>query len=68
MDKTLTADNAIYNYEWFKKQYAEIQSAELQAQSTAALVKDYMESMPSSRSEWTFEDKTEAARLNSVRI
>lgn len=68
VDKTLTADNAVYNYEWFKKQYGEIQSAEQQIASTNAVIDSYTARLPDKLSEWTFENNHEYSRLNTIRI
>lgn len=65
IDKTLNADNAIYNYEWFKQQYEDIQAMERKALIAEEAVLNF-ESIAGERSTWTFEDKTEAARLRSV--
>ena len=34
IDKTYNADNAIYNYEWFKSQFEKIKATELQIDNT----------------------------------
>lgn len=64
-DKVLNADNAIYNYEWFKQAKANIDAAKKQfadAQDNLNLFK----TTSSARDSWTFEDKQEAARLSAV--
>lgn len=65
IDQTLTADNAIYNYEWFKQQYEDIQAIEKKIVIAEEKVISFEESA-GPRSEWTFEDKNEHARLSSV--
>jgi hypothetical protein len=63
--KTLNADNAIYNYEYFKKQKEDIDAVNQKlfiARGAASSFKDEA----GDRSKWTFEDKTEYSRLNSV--
>lgn len=67
IDKTLNADNAIYNYEWFKQQYQDIQVAK-QQYAVAVETENAFKESAGPRSEWTFEDKTEAARLASVTL
>lgn len=63
--KTYNADNALYNYHWFKEKAEYVKA-------TAAKVKIADESVTSfeasagPRTAWTFEDKTEAARLRAV--
>ena len=64
-DKTLNADNAIYNYEYFKNQKEAIDATN----QKLSIAKDAVSSFKSDagdRKEWTFEDKTEAARLSAV--
>lgn len=65
VDKTLTADNAIYNYEWFKRQYEAIQAI----QKKITIAHDNViafEASAGARKNWTFEDKNEASRLASI--
>ena len=63
--KTYDADNAIYNYHWFQERAESIKA-------TSAKVKIADESLSffvtsaGPRATWTFEDKTEAARLAAV--
>jgi hypothetical protein len=64
-DKTLNADNVIYNYEWFKRQYNDYLAINNKVKNAEQAVKDFNESA-GSREKWTFEDKTESARLQSI--
>lgn len=64
-DKIINADNAIYNYEWFKQKKADIDASKIQLQNARTNQENYRISL-GERSTWTFEDKTEDARLNSV--
>lgn len=65
VQKTYNADNALYNYHWFKeREQALLALKETIAQSDAAVVS--FEQSAGSRKDWTFEDKTEDARLRSV--
>jgi len=61
----INADNAIYNYEWFKQQYADIEATKRQLKLAQANQVGYRTSL-GDRITWTFEDKTEDARLNAV--
>lgn len=66
IDATLNADNAIYNYHWFIEQRESIVAVE----SKIRIAQDSLSAFTSAageRSTWTFEDKTEAARLQSVK-
>jgi hypothetical protein len=66
-DKTLNAENAIYNYEWFKQQYQDINTLKGQL-SNASIAVDTFNKDAGERSTWTFEDKNEASRLNSIKL
>ena len=66
IDKTINADNAIYNYEWFKQQHEDIIAIENKIEMANLSVTVFEDSAGSTRSTWTFEDKTEDARLRSV--
>lgn len=63
--KVLNADNAIYNYEWFKQKYQDIEASKRNYKLAKANYDSYVTSL-GERSEWGFEDKTEVARLNAV--
>ena len=63
-EKTVDADNAINNYEWFKTQFQEIQSLERKvaiAQQSISL----FEASAGPRDSWDFRTRDEAFRLNS---
>lgn len=66
-DKVLNADNAIYNYEWFKQKKQDIEASKKQLNNAHAAVVAF-EANAGARSTWTFEDKTEDARLRSVEL
>lgn len=66
IDKTLTADNAIYNYEWFKQQREDISSMEVKIIQAQRAVENF-DTLAGPRKDWTFEDKNESARLNAVK-
>jgi len=67
IDKTLTAENAIYNYEWFKQQVEDIKALETKIQNADNSVVAFFSSA-GDRKDWTFEDKTEYSRLQSVAL
>lgn len=67
IDKTINADNAIYNYEWFKQQKQDIEVARGQYQN-ALQAEDSFKESAGPRAEWTFEDKQESARLASITL
>lgn len=64
-DKTLNADNVIYNYEWFKRQYNDYLAINNKVKNAEITVKEFNDSA-GPRDKWTFEDKTESARLQSI--
>ena len=64
-DKVLNADNAIYNYEWFKQKKADIDASKRQLENAREAEKSFIVSA-GVRSSWTFEDKQEAARLATI--
>lgn len=63
--KIINADNAIYNYEWFKQKKADIEATKQQYRVSKANYDAYHTSL-GDRKDWTFEDKGEDARLNAV--
>lgn len=65
-DKVVNADNAIYNYEWFKQKFQDIEAAKKQRDNAIRTFNSFEDSLPNKRTEWTFEDKTEDARLRAV--
>lgn len=66
-DKVLNADNAIYNYEWFKQKKQDIEATKKQYDNSHSEVLSF-ESSAGARTTWTFEDKQEDARLHSVEL
>lgn len=63
--KTYNADNALYNYHWFKERVGAIEAATAQiviADNAAITFK----TEAGDRSKWTFEDKTEYSRLQAI--
>ncbi len=63
--KVINADNAIYNYEWFKQKKADIDATKRQLINARRTVEAF-EANAGARKDWTFEDKSEHARLNTV--
>ena len=63
--KTYNADNALYNYHWFKERHEAIKATENKIKISKEQVVVF-ETSAGSRKDWTFEDKTEHARLQSV--
>lgn len=65
VNKTLSADNAIYNYEWFKTQKQDIEATNKKLE-IAILAAEAFDSSAGERKSWTFEDKGESARLHAI--
>lgn len=65
VDKTINADNALYNYEWFKRQKESIDATNKKLIIAQNAV-DNFKSEAGDRKDWTFEDKNESARLSAV--
>lgn len=65
VEKTLKAENIIYNYEWFKLQFQDFEAIRRKIDNAKEALKSFVESA-GLRSDWTFEDKNEWSRLNSV--
>ena len=63
-DKTLTADNAIHNYEWFKKREGEIAALYKQEERAKLELEDFMELFPNQDS-WKKSEREEYSRLRS---
>lgn len=66
-DKTLNADNAIYNYEWFKQQYQDIEASKAQLNNATVAYGAFVESA-GPRENWDREDKIEESRLRTVKL
>lgn len=64
--KVLDADKAIYNYEWFKQQKADIQSLYRKEKVAFESYTSYIKFLPKDRSKWRFEDRQELSRLRTV--
>ena len=64
IEKTYDADNAIYNYEWFKQQYADIQAAEKIISNTAEIRNDYID-MYGDPKEWGWQTKADYNSINT---
>lgn len=67
INKTYNADNALYNYHWFQERSQSIIALEGKIKASDAAVASF-EASAGPRKDWTFEDKTEHARLGSVAL
>lgn len=65
IDKVVDADNAIYNYEWFKQQAEDIKANQKKIAIADKAVLDF-EASAGVRSGWDFQDKQESSRLRAI--
>lgn len=65
--KTYTAENALYNYHWFKERFEAIKATEKKIENSMAEQSNFRTSA-GDRKNWTFEDKNEDARLSSITL
>ena len=63
--KTYSADNALYNYHWFQETAGEIKATDAKIADAQSALADF-ETSAGPRKDWSFDDKTEDARLRSV--
>jgi hypothetical protein len=64
VEKTLDADNVIYNYEYFKQAYQDIGAIDKKIVTAQAAINEFSESA-GSREKWDSRDKEESARLKT---
>ena len=67
VSKTINADNAIYNYEWFKQTHEDIEATKRKLDN-ASITLDVFKEEAGPRVDWTFEDKTESSRLGTIKL
>ena len=64
-DKTIDADNVIYNYEWFKQQHEDVQAIDVKILDADSNLTSFKEEL-GDRTDWHREDREEVSRLNAV--
>ena len=62
VERTLNADNMIYNYEWFHARYADYQSAQTQLQQKQSELDQFM-STAGERTTWNIATQREESQL-----
>ena len=67
IEKTYDADNAIYNYEWFKQQEADIRATEKQVRNMKAALDEYKE-MYGDPKDWDWQTKQDYSSQNTKYI
>lgn len=65
VQKTLDADNVLFNYEWFRTQYADIQAMQPKIDNAIA-ARTAFEQSAGERSTWKTSDRNEWDRLNGL--
>jgi hypothetical protein len=65
INKTIDADNVIYNYEWFKQRHEDIGAIDTKIVQADKVVEQFKEDA-GPRPDWHREDREESARLSSV--
>ena len=65
ISKTYDADNAVYNYEWFKQQYQDIQATERIIRNTKTEMDAY-KNMYGNVSDWDWQTKQDYSSLQGV--
>ena len=64
-NRVMNADNAIYNYEWFKQQEADIKRLYLQETNHKLALESYKETLPENTAQWDMFMRDEYSRLSS---
>lgn len=67
VEKTIDADNVIYNYEWFKQRHEDIQAIDRKIVDAKAAADTFKEEA-GPRDKWHREDREEHSRLSSVHL
>lgn len=67
INKTIDADNVIYNYEWFKQRYEDIQAIDAKIVFSSRAVAQFKEDA-GERTDWKREDREEHSRLSSIKL
>ena len=65
VERTLNADNVIYNYEWFKRQREDVAAMDVKLRNAEASMTSFEQSA-GPRDTWKFDDRTEWNRLNAI--
>lgn len=66
IDKTYTADNAVYNYEWFKTQYEDIKATENKITNSKIQMDSYFTTYGNDTSKWDYSTKTSYNQLQTT--
>lgn len=65
IQKTFDADNMIYNYEWFRQQYQDVEAMKVKIANSEAQLQSWLSTAPE-RSSWKIQDSQTHSQLNSI--
>lgn len=66
VNQTMTADNAIETYHWFKQQYEDVQALEKKLTRAIQDYDDYKAMLPDDKNKWVRQDREELSRLKTI--
>lgn len=67
-DKVINADQALYNYEWFKDQEESIKKVRIQEEQAKQAITDFKADLPRDRQDWDDSDKDKLAYLEANKM
>lgn len=65
IEKTMDADNILYNYEWFKQTHQDFKAINGKIENSKEALDQFV-ATAGLRENWSFEDKNEYSRLNTI--
>ncbi len=65
IEKTMDADNVLYNYEWFKQRNQDVKALNAKVKSTDAMTRQFKEEA-GPRENWHRQDRDEYSRLSAI--
>ncbi len=65
-EQVLDPNRIVYTYEWFYQQYHNIQATQSKIYNTQKEVDAYVEGLPADKTSWSYTDRKEYERLNSI--
>lgn len=65
VQQTFQAENIIYNYEWFRQQYQDVQAMDTRIGNSQTQLEAWLANAPP-RSDWKIQDSQTYSQLNSI--
>jgi hypothetical protein len=65
IQQTFDANNMIYNYEWFRQQYQDVDAMKIKISNSEAQLQSWLANAPE-RSTWKIQDSQTYSQLNSI--